>query len=131
MSFTISIRLFWIPALYPLATDPGQRAYLRGGGGCTVVLYFIFAKKQRIKFFDLPDWAKFFTLILLESGSQYSFARDWVQNRFLPRWHTLILFRLLGTFFFNVVGTSSIIHYKKMYLIWSKECADYFVVNNS
>ena len=56
--------------------------------------YLIFAKKQRIMFFDPLGGQvgrKIFILIVLDSANHLApFSWAFVQNRFLPRWHSLI-----------------------------------------
>ena len=71
------------------------------------LMYLIFAKKQRITFFDLPDGRvglKFFTLIVLDSAYHWAPFPSFCANQFLPRWHSLIFcpnclahFYIIGT----------------------------------
>ena len=88
------------------------------------LMYLIFAKKQRIRFFDPTGGLVgqiFFTLIVLDSVNHWApFSRAWVQNRFLPRRHRLIFFRIAWHIFMSSVP-GSIFPANKMCFICSKE----------
>ena len=69
-------------------------------------------------------WAKFFFTLhdRIKDSANYSalFSRVWVQNRFLPRRHTLILFRIAWRIFMSSVP-AVFSPTNKMYLICSKK----------
>ena len=69
-------------------------------------LILVYAKKQRITFFDPPSRRvrqKNFTRIILDSANHWApFSWAWVQNRFLPRRHTLYAGLWISIHFFRI-----------------------------